>query len=260
MSLPRAGPREWVAPRTVSCYLCGYDDPRGGWVLLGAQPVLLQPPRVLSVHAAERGIPGDGSVVFARPRADPLGLRRVCAADFDYIDYIDDIDYVDNSDIKENAVVALSPAPASDRERQEALRDEGDACLPPLPPATAAVPAALEMPAAANHHQRPPAPALLRNTARVAAALAASAAALARFSLSPAACSAAAALRPRLRRSGHRHVTQAAACAALAAAAPAIAAAGSTEHIAVAASERAPRRAMRPPWAVLCVCPGVPGG
>ena len=57
-------------------------------------------------------------MVFVRLGADPLGLWRLCAADFDHIN---DNDYVDDSDIKDNAVVALSPAPASDRERQEAL-------------------------------------------------------------------------------------------------------------------------------------------
>ena len=81
--LAPGGPREGGAPRIVSRYPCGYDDPCSGWVPLGGQPVLLQLGRLLSVYAAKRGIPGDGSVAFFLPGADPLGLRRLCTADFD---------------------------------------------------------------------------------------------------------------------------------------------------------------------------------
>ena len=133
----QGGPGEGGAPYAVSRYLYGYDDPRSWWVLQGAQLVLLQPGWLLSAYAAEQGIPGDGSVVFVRPGVDPLGLRRLCAADFNYIDYIHDIHYVDDSDSKDKAVMALSPARASDQDRKEALLDEGDAywtSLPPLPP------------------------------------------------------------------------------------------------------------------------------
>ena len=104
MSLPRGGPREGGAPRAVSRYLCGYDDPCGEWVLLGGQPVLLQLGRLLSVYETERGIPGDGSVAFVCPGKDPLGLRRLRVADVNYVESVDDID---DSDIKSNAAVAL---------------------------------------------------------------------------------------------------------------------------------------------------------
>ena len=117
--------------------------------------------RLLS--AAEQGIPGDGSVAFACPGADPLGLRRLHAAD-----------YFDDSDIKNNAVVALPLAPASNRKRQEAPPGGGDACWPSLPPATTAIPAALATPVATNRRQRRAAAASRRIAAAVAAALTAS--------------------------------------------------------------------------------------
>ena len=105
MSSPRGGPLVWgELPE-----LYGHDDPFGWWVLLGGRPALLQPGRLLSEYAAERHIPGDCSVAFACPGADPLGLRRLRAADFDYFD---------DSDIKNNAAVALPLAPACNRERQ----------------------------------------------------------------------------------------------------------------------------------------------
>ena len=126
-----------------------------------------QPGWLLSEYAAKRGIPGNGSVAFACPGAAPRGLRRLRAADFDYFD---------DSDIKNNAAMALPWAPASNRERQEALLDGGDTRWPSLPPATAAILVALAMPAAANRHQRRAAAASRCNTARVAGALAALAA------------------------------------------------------------------------------------
>ena len=144
------------------------------WVgLAGGQLVLLHPGRLLSVYEAERGIPGDSSVAFVCPGADPLGLRRLRAADVDCVEYVDDID---DSDIKNNAAVALPLAPASDRGHQGALPGGGAGRWPSLPPATAATPAALAKPVAASRRQRHAAAAVHHKAARVAAALAVSAA------------------------------------------------------------------------------------
>ena len=176
MSLPWGAPREGGAPRAISRYLCGYDDPCGGWVLLGGQPVLLQPGRLLSVYEAERGIPGDGSVALVCPGADPLGLRRLRAADVDYVESVDDID---NSDIKNNAAVTLPLAPVSVRGHQGALPGSGADRWPSLPLAVTAISATTAAPTTAGRRQRRAAAALRRNTAKVAAALAASVAALA---------------------------------------------------------------------------------
>ena len=78
----------------------------------GGQRVLIQPGRLLSEYATERGIRGDGSVAFAWLGANPLGPRRLRATDFDYFD---------DSNIQNNAVVALPPAAASNREGLKAL-------------------------------------------------------------------------------------------------------------------------------------------
>ena len=178
MSLPRGAPREGGAPRAESRYLCGYDDPCGGWVLLGGQLVLLQPGRLLSVYEAERGIPGDGSVAFVCPGADPLGLWRLRTADVDYVEPVDDID---DSDIKNSAAVALALplAAASVRGHQGALPGGGADRWPSLPLAVTAISAATTAPTTASRRQSRAAAALRRNAAKVAAALAASAAALA---------------------------------------------------------------------------------
>ena len=68
---------------------------------------------------------GDGSMAFACPGADPLGLRRLRTADFDYFD---------ESDIKNNAVVALPPVPASIRSVRKPYGSDGTPAGPPCPP------------------------------------------------------------------------------------------------------------------------------
>ena len=137
---------------------------------------MLQPGRLLSVYEAERGIPGDGSVAFVCPGADPLGLWRLRAADVDYVESVDDID---DSDIKNNAAAVLPLAPASDRGHQGALPGGGADRWPSLPLAVTAISAATTAPTTAGRRQRRAAAALRRNAAKVAAALAASVAALA---------------------------------------------------------------------------------
>ena len=68
------------APWALCRYLTGFNDPCGGWVLLGGgRPVLLQPGQQLTEYEAERGIPGDCSFAFACPEADPWasGMPRL---------------------------------------------------------------------------------------------------------------------------------------------------------------------------------------
>ena len=53
-------------------YTTDWDDPSGGWLLLGDRPFSLMPGRRPADLEAERGI--DEDVYFACPGMDPLGI------------------------------------------------------------------------------------------------------------------------------------------------------------------------------------------
>ena len=166
MSPTRGALHEVGAPLAPFRYITNRHDTRGVWLLKGSRPCSLMPGRTLATFNDERGV--DADVYLACPGTDPFGILGYPGAVLP-----------PHRGVQDAASQAPPLPPAAPQIRHGALRKEGDAGWPSLPPTVTAIPAATMVPTSACHRHRHAAVTLRRNAVKIGAPLAASAAALA---------------------------------------------------------------------------------